>query len=940
MKNRTLFIIVALVILISLVNVYASDGMPQCVKNAEGKIEITGQLDRKYAGSQVLVLLVSKDGNEETIGHIGQASVKADGSYKHSFSLNGSISDYKLRVNAGGKLIDDSVIDAKYEAMLDIDLNLAKYIGFAVATTRIVDKYGAFFGEGTEYSCYIAAYDLCGKLLSVSKTDQSSVSAEAVKHNLLLNIPAEAYRVKAFIWKDITPLINSEEKLDSEEPDSINSRGDVWEPVNMVSSGQKKAGYIGGEGGQRIMSIAVSSDDSLILCGNDTGGLNRSADGGKTWEDCFNGFYCSGATAIAIDPKNKERVLVAGTAQRGNASGMSTSIQKTNGLYLSEDGGYSWKQVLNQPGAVTFFDMREAISYDVSSYDKEKGYCTTAYWSRPWRLQFSGGKLKDNNSVVTYDGDLPGLWKTTDGGITWENVNTEMSDGVVKVNPSDGSVYVANPDGVHVSRDGGRSFVTAVKGMCLGIDVISSPGYENYVWINNSEGVRVSTDGGNTFKLISDSTYPSDYDTTHTDTDKISRYIKVSPKNPKQMVLGWYNGSNYKSARYYTTNGGVTWYKGTYLRTVEFFLSNNRHPVFAWSNLTAGKVWSTGGDWITISNDGGRTYKWNYDGGGDVHVDQRTIFNVYNPDIFYYGSQDFHGAITTDGGNTWKHIWKFASQAYARVYGAYAADENTLIAIVYNDDANKRLLKISRDGGETWTDTGCEITGRGWCKWSEICYQSPTDKNVLFAANWRSDDYGQTWSKMSGVHSVNCHNPHDEKEIYGTYYNKIRVSYDSGANWKDYATVPSSEGTDVTGTQIWDIAYDGISKTMYFVSGNSGSGQIFGKVSDGVVTDLTDNLNGHEIYGKSFQLCAVDPNVSGIVYVGGYASIMNPDGVQRSTDGGNTFYTLTTSGEENSVVKKGPAGGLNPYDIIVHPVTGEIWVAQGCNGWAKFPPPY
>ena len=595
--------------------------------------------------------------------------------------------------------------------------------------------------------------------------------------------------------------------------------------------------------------------------------------------------------------------------------------------------------MLKQPGAVTFFDFREAISYDEATYDPQTGGCTTAYWSRPWRLQASGGAPVNADDVYATELDQKGLWKTTDGGENWFCVNAEMSDGYVKVHPTDGTVYVANLDGFHRSTDGGATFETVMSGRIFyGLDVVYTKGYEDWVWINDHNGVWRSEDCGASFTLISDSSFPQSADPENP--DQLVRQLKVSPVNPDFVVLGYYNGVNYSNRRYYSRNGGRTWNVASYDEKLDFFKVNNRHPVFVWSNTNAYKVWSTGGDWITSSSNGGQSYIWNYNGGGEVFVDQRTIFNIYNPDILYYGSQDFHGALTTDGGKTWKHIWRFTNQYAGYVYGSYAADENTLIAIVAEGSQSaKRSIYVSRDAGETWENSGCAVTGRGLCKWAEQCYQSPRNPQILFAADWRSTDYGYTWEKMCGVHAVNTHNPYGDKELYGSYYDKIVVSYDDGLTWAVYAEAVTDETAN--NTQIWDITYDGIGNTLYYVSGNAGSGKHFCKIQNGITTELTQNLNRHPELGVSFQLCAVDPNYPDIVYVGGYSNrYLNPNGVQRSTDGGMTFQTLTTSGADNSIVRSGIAGGIEPYDLIVHPVSGELWAPQGCNGWAKFPPPY
>ena len=903
--------------------------IPNAVYDGTGGVEISGSVSVAFSGSFISIKLADGGGN---IGYIGQTAVKPDGSYVHKFSFDGKISDYKLSVNLGGNLINDSVVSAIYTPeRLSVNLSLMQNRSIAEATAQVTDYFGLYTG-GINYRLILAMYDIGGKLVSaISTEDNSNKNSAALLENV---IPSEAVTCKAFVWSNdgvMVPLTGAEKITVGSNIDTKNQAGNEWKAINMRTAEMKANGITGGEGGQRIMSLAVSEDDSLLLCGNDTGGINRSTDGGKTWEDCVRGFYSGGATAIAIDPMNKNRVLAAGSSQN--------TINDKAGVYLSDNAGFSWRQTLSQPGSATTFDLRESLCYDRTSYLEDIGGSAVAYWSRLWRLQLTGGVPIDEADVKISDTDQKGLWKTTDGGETWSVVNSDMSDGVVKVNPKDGTVYVGNLDGFHRSTDGGHTFTTVMDGgICLGVDAVNTPGYEDYVWITMNDGLYVSTDAGQSFTKIDSASFPKSKNLQ--DTDKLVRNLKVSPINPQHMVVGSFDGSNYRNAKYYSRDGGETWIVSSYNEDKDFFKVNNRHPVFVWSNLADDKLWSIGGDWIASSYNGGREYEWDYNGGGEVFVDQRTIFNVYNPDIFYYGSQDFHGALTTDGGDTWKHIWKLSGHYAGYVYGSYAADEKTLIAIVEDvvTETGKRTVQVSRDAGETWTDTGCEVYGRGVCKWSEICYQSPTDPNVLFAADWRSDDYGYTWTKMKNVHSVNAHNFYGDKELYGTYYNKIMVSYDSGATWKEYAKVLSDE--TVSNTQIWDIAYDGINNIMYYVSGNRSGGRYFCKVQNGVTTDLTGNLNRDGENGVSIQLCAVDPNCPQVVYVGGYkGGYISQNGAQRSTDGGKTFYTLTTN-TTNSIVKTGIAGGIEPYDLIVHPVTGELWVPQNCNGWVKFPAPY
>lgn len=798
-----------------------------------------------------------------------------------------------------------------------------------------VRKY-CTLNPNSDFSFLMAYYDDGGNLLELQEvTSETAKNTEQLMQSIDTKLKSGTAEVKCFLWKShdsLIPLVQAEtqEIIPEDVPDTDNRRKSEWTPINMISQEQIKSGVkLGGEGGQRIFSLAVSKDDRVLFCGNDTGGLNRSIDGGETWTDIFGGFYAWGATAIAIDPANRNKIIAAGSLQIPSFGVFSEYITDKNGIYISEDCGETWTQTLSQPTSATTFDFRESVAFDPMSENGTDG-CRTAYWSRIWRLQRYDVPLEEN-SVITTDTDEKGLWKTTDGGKSWFVVNENMSDSIIKVHPTKGYVYAANPDGFFRSEDGGQSFTQILSGeMILGLDVIDKKGYEDYVWVNDGNGVLVSGDCGRNFTRISASGFPHNAESGNA--DRIVRFLKVSPVNPDNMAVGSYDGGNYRSEKYFSQDGGKTWALSGYDDSKDFFVSNNRHPVYAWSNTDENKVWSTGGDWITLSEDAGRTYSWHYEGGGEVFADQRTVFNVYDPNLFYYGSHDFNGAMTADGGKTWKYIWKTGSKYAGYVYGSYAADENTLIAIVSTDGV--RSIWVSYDCGESWTDTGHEPSSTH--KSAEMCYQSPTDRNVLFAANWRSADFGKTWTQMTEVDAVCTHNPYGKKEIYGFKGLNIFVSYDSGASWSKYASARCSGPTYEN--VITDMSYDGINGIMYYVTGPYHTGTYFGKLYNGGKSNT--NLTGNLKRDSYFQLCAADPNHSDVVYVGGYMGNMsNPYGVQRSTDGGKTFRTLTTNGSD-TVVTGGACGGINPYDIIVNPETSELWVSQSCNGWVKFPSPY
>lgn len=801
----------------------------------------------------------------------------------------------------------------------------------AEAVTMLNRVLVAKFGEQNTSMLYQAAFsDVTNKHWAFRDILLASVAAHQLT-SLPAEVPAD-YATKTF--------------------DTYNEAGHQWETIPMVTKEMKDQGVMGGEGGQRLCGFAISSDGQTLLVGTDVAGYWASYNGGETWEAGFGGMYSRGIFDFCFDPMNEDRVLAFGGYPTQTVS--SERSNATNGIYLSLDRGRTWKQVLVQKNANMMRDFRQQIAYDKTSYDAEKDRCMVAYWSRPWHLQGypTMKNFFDESLISVFEGDQKGLWKTEDGGETWFLVNGEMSDGVVKVNPENGTVYVANFNGFHISTDGGKTFQTILGGcMIYGLDVIDA--YPNRVYVNDYKSVLVSEDSGKTFERIESKNFPKSYDITNP--DRIVKGLKVSPVNPQHMVIADFQGSSrYCSTKYFSTDGGVNWTLSEYDRTGDFLKANNRDTNFLWSPIDENKVFAFGGDHIATSSDAGKTYHWDYNGGAAICVTGRSAFNLFNPDLLYYGSQDFHGAYTKDGGETWKHIWKATgSQGAGFVYGAYAADENTLICLASTEKQidgvgtdggwdGVREIRVSRDGGETFVKTGVYKLDNHAKKWSERCYQSPNNPDVLFAANFRSDDYGYTWEKMEDCDVVYTHNPYGKKELYGAKKDKVVVSYDDGANWEVVTTVliPKSFAETPEKTEIWDVAYDGVNDIIYYVSGINSGGEYFAKYENGVTTDLTSNIVT-TYYGKRFQLVEVDPRYPNVVYIGGCGgSYMEENGIQRSVDGAETFQVLSANGQENTIVKSGPAHGFLVRDLLVHPITGELWAMNSTRGWAKIAPPY
>ena len=257
-------------------------------------------------------------------------------------------------------------------------------------------------------------------------------------------------------------------------------------------------------------------------------GLYKSTDAGKTWKH-MGLEKTRHISDVYVHPDNPNKVYV---AAQGNPWGPN----EERGLYLSEDGGITYEKILyiNENSGIV------DLTVDPNNPDFMM-LATWEFWRKPW--------------VVHSGGPGSRIYKTTDGGETWKEINKglpelkgKMGIDISPANPN--IVYIAidaleDKAGVYRSDDAGESFIqmtndaTTYARSWYYMHIIADPSDEDELWVMNSSAMK-SIDGGKTFKGIEGS---------HGD----HHDLWINPNNSDIMVNANDGGGSV------TYNGGKTW---------------------------------------------------------------------------------------------------------------------------------------------------------------------------------------------------------------------------------------------------------------------------------------------------------------------------------------------------------------------------------------------
>ncbi|WP_262732384.1 WD40/YVTN/BNR-like repeat-containing protein [Gaetbulibacter sp. NE] len=414
-------------------------------------------------------------------------------------------------------------------------------------------------------------------------------------------------------------------------------------------------------GGRSAAVTGVPNQPNLYYFGATGGGIWKTKDGGRSWENISDGFFGGSIGAITVSKSDPNVIYVGGGEKtvRGNvssgygiwksvdagktwtSSGLKTSrhipriaVDPTNhnivyagvlgniykpaqerGVYKSTDGGATWKKTLfanNQAGVVDLL---------IDPTNPRILYAST------WNVQRTPYSLSSG-------GEGSALWKSTDRGETWTeiSINEGFAEGTlgiigVSVSPINNQrvwAMVENKDqgGLYRSDNGGETWTKVNSDRNLRqrawyyTRVYADTKDVDVVYVLNVR-YHKSTDGGKTF---------SSYNAPHGD----HHDLWIAPEDPNRMIIGDDGGSQV------TYDGGETWSTYHNQPTSQFYrvTTDNHFPYRIYAaqqdNSTVRISHRTDGRYITEDD-------WESTAGGEsAHI----AVDPEDNDIVYGGSYD------------------------------------------------------------------------------------------------------------------------------------------------------------------------------------------------------------------------------------------------------------------------------------------------------------
>ena len=535
---------------------------------------------------------------------------------------------------------------------------------------------------------------------------------------------------------------------------------------------------------------------------NETRGVFRSSDGGKTWQKVLYKDTKTGAIDLTFDPSNPH-ILFAALYEAQRYPWTAVSGGPGSGLYKSSDDGATWKHLEGHglPSGVL-----GRIGVSISGADGNRVY-------------------------AIMEAEKGGVYRSEDGGDSWQLINPDHRFTQrawyfhhIFADPKNvDTLYVLNTS-IYRSTDGGHTFnvLRAPHGDNHGLWI--DPTHPDWMINSNDGGATISHDGGKSWTTQGNQPTAQFY---HVATDNAVPYRMYGAQqdNSTVAIASRSDGGAIDETDWYAVGGGESGfvvpdpnddnivYAGSYDGLITRFdkKSHQTHDISSWP--------------LNPMGSGAADLKHRFQWTAPIMISPN------EPNAVYHGGEAVFKS--TDGGMSWTPISKDLTRDNKSKQGSsggpltqdntsveyydtvFAIAESPVEKGVIWAGSDDGLVHVTRDGGTNWSD----VTSKEFGEWSlvSIIDPSPHSASTAYIAIdrhklddfhpylFKTTDFGKTWSKITNGLPDNSYahvvreDPKHKGLLFAGTENGMYVSFDDGGHWQSLKlNLPTTPIHDLT----------------------------------------------------------------------------------------------------------------------------------------------
>jgi photosystem II stability/assembly factor-like uncharacterized protein len=572
--------------------------------------------------------------------------------------------------------------------------------------------------------------------------------------------------------------------------------GKTWRSMGLTAS----------ERIQRIIPHPVNPD--IVYVGvvgpayqdGEERGVYKTTDGGASWESLLFTNPRSGCGDLVMDPANPDKLIAAMWEYRRSPWDF-VSGGPGSGLFVTDDGGRSWRQL----------DERNGIPSGILGRSG---------------LAFAPGKPAVVYAVI--EAETNGLYRSEDGGETWRlqsadpdffgQVSRPWYDQEIAVDPTNENRLYFSGYTFNVSDDAGRNW--RVIG---GHDVPSVHADFHTIWIDSTDprhlliasdgGLYESRSGGRSWRFIENLPFGQYYQIAVDEETPYNVYGNVQDNSDTRVPSAVWEEGGIRSRDVRVLAGGEQAWVYPLAGDARYVYTSHQQGNIQLEDTETGMTRHL----MPTHPDPDVKLRWS------IHTGQAP--DPFDPDVVYLGSQFLHKS--EDRGATWRIIspdlttndpskqrpFLTGGTGGLTWEGSGGEHHTTIVTIVPSpierdllwvgtDDGN---VQLTRDGGGTWKNLTAGIEGPepgGWVAMIDASRHDPAEAYVVIDDHRRGDftpylfktsDYGETWSRLpsEGVRGnayAIVQDPVEPRLLFlGTEFG-LWFSFDGGVAWRQWTS--------------------------------------------------------------------------------------------------------------------------------------------------------